>query len=481
MTGWVDPDRAYWLATPETDHDWETLVAEYGGYRPGPLRQIIRAVRASRCATVLVENRYVDADYRSDFSAFWSLRFEPGTSFTRRLHFFRARLGDDDVHRLPDEHGYLGYAIIRPVPYGAVGRAVIAPPPELGAYGANIATVNDEVSVFGSDLRVVGAPFCQQDREFLRCAHAAAWVIAYSAYRRRSIGRQHTADIVRLSPPQLSTDRPLPSAGLNYYQLQAVFGSVGLPALTYSVGHLPSVLGVPEPSPDDGRAAGHWDTRLFSVIARYVNSGFPVLVATQGHAFVVVGWYRDGDRVRFIVNDDELGPYQVVDNPLEDELRGPWEALMVPLPPRVFMTAESAENNAYETLEGLAYAGMSPRPWQHLGERVIAGEVSRRTVLLRGRDYKAKLADQERNDESVRALRLARLSHWVWIVEAHDRTARDAGKPCVLAEFVYDTTSYDRAPRRLAVSYPGITVVVPPSPGTPLAVRGTSVAWRSQL
>jgi hypothetical protein len=482
LSSWVDPDRAYWLAHPGGDADWDELVAEYGGHRPGPLERVFGVVRESGCATVVVENRYVDADYRSDFAAFWSGRFEPGSSFTRRMHFFARDLDEGDLHDLPEDPGYLGYVILRPTPYGPVGRAVLAPPPSLIKVGATLVLTDDDVSLFGNDLAIRGAPFCQQDREFLRCAHASASVIAYGASRRRLVARHLTADVVALSPPHLSQDRPLPSAGLNYLQLQAIFGSMGMPALMYVLGALPTVLGVPDPEPDEDKEPGEWDTRLFSVISRYINSGFPVLVGTSGHAFVIVGWYKDeAGRMHFVANDDEVGPYDVIDLPMDDPLRGPWEALMVPLPPRVFMTGESAENDAYETLYGLGLAEDAPEAWVDLGRRVAEDAVSRRVMLVRGRDYKRRLRDQGRHDDAVRALSLARMSHWVWVVEAHDRASRRAGEPCVEAEFVYDSTSYDRAPRRLAVSYPGLTITVPPDHGQATVVEGTVGGWQSQL
>jgi hypothetical protein len=157
---------------------------------------------------------------------------------------------------------------------------------------------------------------------------------------------------------------------------------------------------------------------------------------------------------------------------------------MVPLPPRAWLAGEAAENDAYETLFGLQFASSSvtPAEWIELGQRVAAGDVSLRTMLIRGRDFKERLMAQARPDDVVCGLRLARLSHWVWVVEAHDRDARRKGDPCVLAEFVYDSTSYEQpSPNRLAVSYPGMTVVVPPDKGSSSAVIGTFANWRSQL
>jgi hypothetical protein len=45
-----------------------------------------------------------------------------------------------------------------------------------------------------------------------------------------------------------------------------------------------------------------------------------VLIGTDVHAFVVVGWYRDGAMIRFLVNDDQRGPYAVLDSPFTDPL-----------------------------------------------------------------------------------------------------------------------------------------------------------------
>jgi hypothetical protein len=371
------------------------------------------------------------------------------------------------------------------VPFGPVGRAVLAPPPDLVSRGAVLALIDETISLFGTSLTFQGIPFSQQDGEFIRCAHAAAWICHYSAYRRGLAARHLTARVVDYSPPHLSSDRPLPSTGMNYHQMQAVFGRMGQPALIYALGSLPTVQGVTDPKPDPNKQPGQWDTRLFSVICRYLNSGFPVLIGTTEHAFVLIGYYEEmisGTKwIRFIACDDQVGPYEVIADPTSDGSRGPWEALMVPLPAKVFLTAESAENDAYETLYGLQFATAAPQTWIDLGKSVATGNISLRTMLVRGTDFKREVASQGRAADVVRELRLARLSNWVWIVEAHDRAARSKGDPCVLAEFVYDSTSFDLSPTRLAVSYPDVTVTIPPDKGTPSAIAGTPGAWKSQF
>jgi len=405
------------------------------------------------------------------------------------MHFFAEEIADEEVSALSSDAAYLGYMVLRPVSNGVVGRAVLQPPPQISNKGATLATIVDRVSFFGTELHVRGAPFCQQDGEFVRCAHAAAWICHYTSYGRGIVPRHVTAKLVEYSPTVLSFDRPLPSTGMNYHQMQAVFNRIGQPALMYALGSLPTVQGVEEPTaPRPDAPGGEWDTRLFSVICRYLNSGFPVLVGTLEHAFVVVGYYEEqvgSDKlIRFIACDDQVGPYEVIDNPLQDGHRGPWEALMIPLPPRAWLAGEAAENDAYETLFGLQFGSMKniPQAWIDLGQRVAADDVSLRTMLIPGREYKQKLLAQTRPVDVVRELRLARLSNWVWVVEAHDRAARTAGNPCVLAEFVYDSTSFEvPKPNRLAVSYPGLTVVIPPDKGKSTTALGTFSNWRSQL
>lgn len=480
---WVDPDTHGWVLHPQTDDDWAGIVGQYAPDHPVPLAATIAAARANGCVSVVVENRYVDGDFRSDHAAFWSQRFEFIPPFVRRMHFFASHIEGEQLHRLPPNAGYLGYAVLRPLAAGPVGRTVVKPPPSL--HSATLAVSADDVTLFGNRLSVEGAPFCQQDGEYFRCAHAAAWMCHYAAVRRGLVARQRTRMFVDATPAMLSIERPLPSKGMTLLQMQAVFGSLNQPALFYGLAKMPRVAGVEDPSPPvdgTGRAIppGKWDTRIFSVVCRYLNSGYPVLVATDDHAFVLVGWYRDGDWIRFVVNDDQRGPYGIIDSPFEDE-RGTWQAIMVPLPPRVLLSGESAETAAHQTFRSLgAPAGALPQ-WTALAAGVADGTVSVRTLLRDASEYKHELLERALPEDAVRLLRLARLPHYVWVVEAHDRDARAAGNPCVIAEVILDSTSNDFRPRFDALLMPGLAITYPPDGGSPQAVPMGVGLWQSSL
>ena len=479
MSAWVEPDAHGWVLHPSGETDWQAIVEEYGGHCKRPLSQILDVVKEAGCQTVVVENRYVDLDYRSEYSAFWSLRFQSPPPFARRLHFFVDRLADETLHALPADVRYLGYSVLRPVAQGSVGRTVLAPPPSLS--NATLTLIRDQVSLFGNELVVRGVPFCQQDGEYLRCAHAAVWMCHYAAYKLDLVGRQTTAAIVEKTPSMLSWERALPSKGMTLNQLQAVFGALGQPALFYGLSNMPRVRGVPDPMPTKDTKgkelpAGLWDTRLFSVICRYLNSGFPVLIGTEDHAFVLVGWLRDGENVRFIACDDQIGPYEVLDSPF-GHYKKPWLSIMIPLPPKVFLSGESAESAAYQVLMGAGTKALKP-----LADGLSQGSIQLRSSLKTGREFKQSVEAQASSDSVLRLLRLARLPHWVWTIEAHVPTACANDEPCVVAEVLVDSTSSDLSPRIDVIVLPGLVAAFPPDSGK-VAMESTAgpAPWPSLL
>lgn len=482
---WVHADQAFWVHRPRSDDDWAAIASQYvEGDEPQPLNKVFDIVAKNGCKTVVVENRYVDIDYRSEYSAFWSLKFDNQSPFARRFHFFATDLEEETLHVLTKKQAatYLGYSIIRPVPHGRVGRTVLAPPPNMA--DATLTLIDDHVSFFGNPLTVTGVPFCEQDKEFLRCAHAAAWICHYTAARRGNVGRHSTAEIVEMSPSALSPERALPSQGLNYNQLQVVFGALGQPAIVYGLSSLPQVIGVEDPvSPDEEDAAeetpaGWWDNRMISIICRYLNSGFPVLIGAEEHAFILVGWRRDDEgQVQFVACDDGVGPYEVITSPFQHRLT-PWDSFMIPLPPKVYLSAEAAESRAHEVFRSLAEQA---EQLQDIEEGLVDGSIVLRTMLRTGARYKREVAGVTRSAKTLRALRHARLPHWVWVVEAHKTKLCAKEKPCVVAAAVFDSTAFDEKPPLDVLAMLSTVVVYPPDSGEEVRVPGSPTPWESLL
>lgn len=462
-----------------------------------PLEQIFNIAVEAGARCLVVEERYVDPDYRSEFSAFWSRRFEDHPSLARRLHFFDRELASSELFEAPAEASYLGYSVLRPMALGPVGRTVLAPPPRFA--GAVLTVVHDRPSLFGTSLDVVGVPFCQQDGEFLVCAHTSAWIGHYVAQSRGIIGRHLSAEIASIPSAEGSKHRPYPSNGLTGEQLQAVFSMLGIPALFHDMRRLP-----PMPAPLRRRsqplarlARRERREQILRVVCKYLNSGLPVVVLTEGnsgHAFTLVGWQAVGNRIRLIASDDQVGPYEVIDDPLErKDHRASWRSLMVPLPEKVFFTGEAAEVRA-RNLPELTSAELKrrgvpvPTELEQLvkGLRHLDGPISLRCRLIENRRYKELAGLQERSPEVVRLIRMAHLPHYVWVVEMQDRAARNAGeRRCVLAEWVFDSNAHDDVPREHISSVPAVSIdSIEGAAGAPVercVVRGHGRPWRSLI
>jgi hypothetical protein len=150
---------------------------------------------------------------------------------------------------------------------------------------------------------------------------------------------------------------------------------------------------------------------------------------------------------------------------------------MVPLPPKVFLPGETAENDAFRTLRGLWTANDATKP---IAEALQAGTIQLRTRLKNVRTLKREIAQQTSSDDVLRAIRLARLPHFVWAVEAHLRSACRSGD-CVVATVLYDATSSDHEPRQCAIAIPGAVAIYNPDGASPEIIKGSYGPWRSML
>ncbi len=198
------------------------------------------------------------------------------------------------------------------------------------------------------------------------------------------------------------------------------------------------------------------------MLCRYLNGGYPVIVGTSDHAFTVIGHRRRGRTwTEFVRHDDQRGPYLLIENILNDADPAtgyhyrPWQILLAPVPDKLWLRPEPAERMgrafllAYDKLEGS----------ERLTQLDEAQHLAYRTYATSSQRYKESVAARQLGQNAVRELRLARLSRLVWVVEAVHRGHRDAGRPSVVGEVLFDSTSSDLSPRPLAVRVPGALLI----------------------
>lgn len=427
------------------------LTQYYEGTRPAVLHEVLGQAYSLGAQTAVIEYRYLDPDYRSEHSRFYSTTFRRYPSVAHRLHFFSepppATLGDPqqalDFTALAPS--YLGFVVLRPVAGARVGRVALAPPS--GLANELTCSTSERVNVFGVPMAVRSAPFMAQDSQLGVCAHMTLWVVSQHHHLAYGRERRTAGDIAELIPNDLGLGRPAPSSGLTVDQLAAGCRALGLPALVYKCkdqGDLPDGEQIP------------------GVACRYLNSGMPVIVAAGGHhAFTLVGYQRvdagtEDERIHFIRQDDESGPYQLVEDFAHD-VHGPWEWLIVPLPTKVFVPGEVAESLGREQLRETARQSTDASAVRFFDDTSDDGvrPISFRSTVIRSNLFKAKLGQRGFAPDVVAAYRRLPLPRWVWVIEAILKSERETRVPAVMAEAVIDATDHSRDPHVLAWRVPG--------------------------
>ncbi len=407
---------------------------------------------------VLVERRYVDPDYRSEHSRFYAATFREHPSFCDRLHFFTQDV-PDDLNLSDLRNSYRGYSVMRPASSSPVGRTMLTPPAALD--DACVCVATEEVHPFGYSLHVTAMPFISQDEQYIRCAHAAQWMVLYHAYLAHGLARRLPEDIHDASKNGRLVGRQVPAEGLSPSQILG-----GLQALQLSA----SMAALPWKSKDDSRKM---DNSLYAMLCRYVNSSMPPIVVTKAHAWVIVGYKQSGtghhDDTTLYRHDDSRGPYiEVVDpwNEAEEHHKNWWLAIP-PMPQRIYLSAERAEPIARFWLrEGLAALldrfGEStaetllnqPIPQERFDTqrqaidklmiRIGSGDVALRTYAIRSHLFKAQ--SEGRLPPNIEHLyRRCHLPGHIWVVEAIDRHMSSRGENCVLGEAIIDPTTNHRS------------------------------------
>lgn len=395
---------------------------------------------------VLHERQYIDADYRDEFANFYSSTFPPYPDRTERVHFFRSGEPDDE---------YVGFSAIRPVPGRPICRTVIAPPDEIQPAVSCVADCS--AHPYGLPLTAKGFPFIQQDFQYGVCAHASIWMIAYYYHLALGHGRHFVSDMVRSAAAAHGMDRLTPSTGLTISQMARVLRDIKLPAIAYETSRLKGV-----DNPD-------------TIACRYLNSRIPVLVITGDqpirHSKVLIGYRKEENRIQYICHDDQVGPYQRVFRRHEGDQDGDdWHAILVPLLGRIYLSGESAERLGSTFFMTQANPGTEDDPAGPLHGVLDPrdSECSRmRSYVVRGSEYKKRLAARNLPDDVARMVKRVNTSQWIWVVELQDRSAAKASETCVVAEVALDATSDPEHQDFLFAVLPGAFLRWPQLGGNP--------------
>ncbi len=470
-------------------NDWDSIEASISPNKTQTISNILTALQQAGAKSGIIEHAYLDRDFSSAYSHFYSSVFKPYTKVCKRYHFFLEDVSAvkqitdpfavmEKLKTINSEGKYLGYLVIRPVAHAPLAMAVIAPPNNQDQLNV---LADYEVHLLGAELKVRGFPVTQQDSRVGSCAQAAVWMCGRHFHVRHGGAWATSIDIneAATTPIDEPLSRSLP-AGSDFLTATAIVRAlrdIGRFPLTYFADALPTV---------NNRQVPQWSThRPEDVVVRHVDSGIPIILGlvsptqvTVGHAVAAMGVVYSatppGQPLQhspttaafadaLLVNDDQRGPYLRM--PLRAGAAGaqsPFNIqehlafVIVPLPNKVFLRAEFAERLAWNLMNQYQsdWSSISKLVGQKMGSSLPLGdalvqalsnkEVVARTYLTFGWKYKARMIANNVPLELKSLLLLHHLPRYVWVTEfsfASSHFGANATRKRVVAHVAIDATS----------------------------------------
>lgn len=442
------------LLTFDGADDWDALhrLAQPELDRGGVTR--LKEALSGKATTVAVERHYIDKDYRDTFSYFHSKRFSTPDSRCLRLHFFsRAVTRKELTEASRIQADYLGYAIIRPTRPNCLGRTLLTPESR-GTVSASMRLCEETITLQGTELKVRAFPFISQDADVTVCAQSALWMLVrYYSNRYALYPETYPYQLAKLTE-DYTLGRWYPSSGLYVWQMTEALRRLGFNPVTYSRKHFPHVF----------------EHYLYT----YIESGIPVIVATDRHAIVAFGHkseyvqpavlpttmsFSSQFNRAFIVNDDNRIPYQLLREKKQgtgDESKFEFkdvESFVAPLAEKIFLPAESFQK-VVTTILGHRDVG-----YKAMSATLSTAPLVLRLFLTTARSFKKRLAERGMGHPLAEKMyRNLPLPHFCWVCEISHMA--DYLQERIHGEILWDATRNASEPDGcIALHYPEVLVV----------------------
>jgi len=258
---------------------------------------------------ILAESTYIDRVFRDSYYHYYSSKLNRYNRDCIRLSFFD---GDIDLSQLRKteyisqiKDQYRGFIILRPTIPFIIGRSVISPR-ILKNNNFQSCSVIIPTTFNGIKLSVEGFPHSSQDTETISCAETTLWAtMEYFSNKYPDYCPILPSKIIA-TLNKVTTERQLPSMGLNVQQLSFALREFGFGTKIYSK----DVYG----------------EEFERLISTYIDSGIPLILAidnrpagTIGHAILCIGHETvTEDKI------DQLTTYPFVNKELQQaiELKG---------------------------------------------------------------------------------------------------------------------------------------------------------------
>ena len=393
----------------------------------GVLSNILDIVKELGCKSVIIEKDYMDQDFLEEYSEFYSRSFGVYSSKTHRLHFFKEHITYDDLKDLSIKQ-YLGYSVVRPINSHYTGKTVIKSPYDDGNTCFTSCKTTFTINLSGSNLKIQGTPFIQQDTNINVCAQSSMWMASYYLHQKYGYSRFYPPEITHLATRYMSVGPP--RVGLSPIQMVTALRDMG-----YQVARLPVNF-----------SQNKYINETMLVISSYVKSELPVILVLKTfggnyHAICVVGYSYNVDFPmssqdlffpntikHFYYQDDASGPYRILykDNPPSENfsVKDNVELIIVPLPKQITLQV----NDVYKHVPALLNIGFlndtinffqkffEEKEELSFSQFELQGLVCYQSYLRRSSDFKSSLPEEM--SYTFRLIYKAMLMpKYIWVIE----------------------------------------------------------------
>lgn len=402
--------------------------------------------------TVVLENTYVDKDYRDCYYHFYASKHFEVLKNCQRITLFQGDFSKwdftEEKHKLLQD-SIIGTITIRPIKGGAWGRTLIDPR-KLHQHEFYVRTTKFNFILNGLSFTIRAYPFASQDGEMMKCAETSIWTILnyfgtrYSEYR--TVLPSEIISTVGVS----SMQRVLPSQGLDYLQKSNLLKKFGFSPKVYS-------------------REIYKNEKTKRMFHYYVESGIPIAISLAGHSTVCIGHARRNyhtdsisdlmtvtiNGYRFIDSADLHNEYVMIDDnqyPYKLEIYDQFSIheeskelvyFTVPLYKRIFLEANAAKRIFDRVIEELFSKPSFTVVQKHM-DAINPGkskEIVERVFLTSSRKYKAyRINKASTNIEKAYYSNLL-FPKFIWVMELSDSETYESDKNTVCGEIVLDATS----------------------------------------
>lgn len=333
------------------------------------LREIIIMMDCSEI-TMLVEENYIDKQYRDSYYDYFSQKYSTYKRNCIRLSFFEGYIDLENFfdYSFDLDKVIIGTVVLRPLKTGNIGNTLISPDKwKAKGYFRKCAF---KIMVFGRKIYFEAFPFSSQDGETMTCAENALYNLIRYYSRKYPEYREMMPSEILHDLEKEHYERVLPSEGMRDENIAKILSNYNFYPKLYAYQFHPE-----------------FDKILYA----YIESGLPLLLGVPGHVVTCIGHcfkiertdkeylkqlvstYTVGDEQlhylptsdiydKYIVMDDNKAPYQMLSvDELVDEYKDGRQddsdtekqnaldkakqddvSIIVPLYRRIFLDAEKA-------------------------------------------------------------------------------------------------------------------------------------------